>query len=276
MTKQHSLDEIMDAFGGVTKKSKRVKIYKTANKLSIMDVTASLDYYQQKKDNEEVYKGKIIFNITDIPKGKYLNAFVDKATTKVLMQAILSNQFNDIFNGTFVDYGGTRNEDPTKIRSRIIKVKLTDKRQYFFTIDEGKGEYTDTNSIQMIGRPETTVMRVVPFGEALEMAHEVYDYIRDQELLAVLKGKPLYTISNYVKEQKQTPTPLEASVIPTDQPVNSSSYVITMDPWKGKRMSDLTDQELQYIIEKTKGMTVGVVVELKTHAIEEIQKRILK
>jgi len=275
------LQGLVESLSGITGTNKQnVKIFKSANNKSILDVTASLDFHKQNNKGENVYKGKVIFSITDIGKKNYLKAFVDKAKVKVLVQSIMDHTFNDkVFKGGFTDFGGTVSSDPSKIRSRILKISLSDRGQYVFNIDEGKGKVGDTGNIQMIGKPEMSVTRYIPYEEALQMAHEVYDYIRDQELAALLKGKPLFTLTTYEGNQsRETESSYSnTQTFSTDTPSTSSDsstpYVIQGGPWKGKTFDTISNSDLLAILEKTKNPSNAAIKELHDKAIEEARKR---
>lgn len=273
MANDKTLDAMFEGFKGVFgKASQNVKIFKSANDKSILDVTAALDFHKANNKGEDVYKGKVIFSITDISKNSYLKAFVDKSKAKVLTQSIIDHTFNNkVFKGGFTDFGGTVSSDPSKVRSRILKISLTERGQFVFNIDEGKGTLADKGAIKMVGKPEVSVTRYVPYEEALQMAHEVYDYIRDQEMLALMKGKPLFTISKYEGNKVNEVTQQAENVVPSTE--GPTPYVIQVDPWKGKTMAELSNEELKYILEKTRGIEQAIAKELNVEATNEVKKR---
>lgn len=280
MANDKTIDALFEGFQGVLGKgNQNVKIFKSANDKSILDVTAALDFHKANNKGEDVYKGKVIFSITDITKNSYLKAFVDKSKVKVLAQSIIDHTFNTkVFKGGFTDFGGTVSSDPSKLRSRILKISLTDRGQFVFNIDEGKGTLADKGAIKMVGKPEVSVTRYVPYEEALQMAHEVYDYIRDQEMLALMKGKPLFTISKYeankiteVTQQAENTAPVEETK--TEVKAEGKPYTIQVDPWKGKTMAELSNEELKYILEKTQGIEQPIAKELNAEAMNEVKKR---
>lgn len=277
MANDKTIDTLFEGFQGIFGKgSQNVKIFKSANNKSILDVTAALDFHKANNKGEDVYKGKVIFSITEIDSKKYLKAFVDKAKIKVLAQSIIDHTFNNkVFKGGFTDFGGTVSSDPNKIRSRILKISLTDRGQFVINIDEGKGTLADKGAIKMAGKPEISVTRYVPYEEALQMAHEIYDYIRDQEMLAMMKGKPLFTISKY---EGNKPSEMEHQAENTEPVLEEAKqeekpYVIAVDPWKGKTMAELTNEELKYILEKTQGIEQPIAKELNAEAMTEVKKR---
>lgn len=267
------IDKVLKGLEGLLSDSnKNIKVFKSANNKSILDVTASLDYHKLNNKNEEVYKGKVIFSITEIGKNKYLKAFVDKSKAKILTNSIVNHTFGEkVFKGGFTDFGGTFNSDPEKVRSRIFKINLTERGQFVFNIDEGKGKIGDTGSIQMVGKPEISVSRYVPYEEALQMAHEVHDYIRDQEMLALIKGKPLFTISNF--EANLTQNSINNDKENNKGRTTVDEYIIQVDPWKGKRIKDLKNEELKYILEKTRDIDNDIVKELNQEAMKEAKRR---
>lgn len=276
MANDKTLEALFEGFQGVLgKTNQHVKVFKSANDKSILDVTAALDFHKENNKGEDVYKGKVIFSITDIQKNSYLKAFVDKSKVKVLAQSIIDHTFNaKVFKGGFTDFGGTFSSDPTKVRSRVLKINLTDRGQFVFNIDEGKGTLADKGAIKMTGKPEVSVTRYVPYEEALQMAHEVYDYIRDQEMLALMKGKPLFTISKY--EGNKTNEVAKQAEAPPVFTEKTESYVIQVDPWKGKTMAELSNEELQYILERTQDMEQPIAKELNNEATIEVKKRMAK
>lgn len=170
---------------------KRIKIFKSATNKSILDVQSALDYYTTNKNNEEVYKGNIVFTINEYGQsGKQLQAFVQKATTKMVLNAIKNHNFPRLFPNGFADYGGTI---ATK-RARIFKINFdAQKSRYIFQIDEGVGAPMRNGAIRMAKR-EQSVMTFITYQNTLELAHEVLDFIKQAEIMAMFNGKPLYTI----------------------------------------------------------------------------------
>lgn len=178
-------------------------LYRHVNKRSAMDVSQALNYFVEKKNNNE-YKGKIIFSITEMGiKGKnstYQKAFVDKATIKPVLHAIATHTFPRVFSQGFTVYGGSVIEGQP--RARVFKIRYQQqgegeqsRRQYVFSIDEGIGRKTATGAIQLVQK-ESSVQAYVGYEEALKMAHEVADFIQHAEIAAMLNGKPLYTTYN--------------------------------------------------------------------------------
>src|SRR5699024_8181240 len=167
-----------------------IKVFKSATNKSIMDIKSMLNYYQTKGE-EEVYKGKMSITINEFGGSKQqLSAFVDKAKMKMILAFIIDHHFSKKVPDGLIDYGVTVK---TK-RARNLFIKFDkDKQRYMFKIDEGEGKITGTGAIQMI-KKETTVMTFLTYEDTIMMAHEVLDFIRQAELTAMMKGKPLYTI----------------------------------------------------------------------------------
>lgn len=285
--------EIVSYFAELENSSeKNIKVFKSANNKSILDITTSLNYHVENRQNEEVYKGKVIFSITEIDSKKYLKAFVNKGTVKVLAQSIMNHTFGkEVYQGGFVDYGGTPNKDSAKIRSRILKIKTTDRAQFEFKIEEGKGKIGEKGGIEMIGKPEMTVVRYVPMEECYVMAHEIYDFIRDQEMLAFLRGKPLNTIMKKNKTDAIKKTEVSVDFSEKEEYVElfddisdedyqrfivSEDYVVQSNPWIGKRIVELTNKELKYITEKTSESTHPHAIELRQASMAEIKRRVVR
>lgn len=268
---QEKLEKLLDNTKGIDpNRNRNIKVFKTANDYSIMDITASLNFHKPNTKNEEVYKGKIILSITDRKKSNYLKFFIDKAKAKVLMKSIIDHTFNEkVYSGGFSDFGGTGNRDPQKIKARTLRIDLTERRQYKFSIYEGKGKVDkEKGKYTMIGEALKTVERYVPYEEALEMAHEVYDYIRDQEMKALINGKPLYTISEF-----ETTSGL------SDEGKHfflGENQVIQMSSLESVQVGSLSHHELKHILEKTEGSMEKSILELRSRLIAEVKVRLRK
>lgn len=281
----------------------RVKVFKSVTPRSIIDVQTSLNYHQE-KNGERVYKGKVIINITEKdPKTnkaltdnqgnkKVLSAFMDKATAKMIFHAIREGSFTSIFG----DWGETIYGGSVKngvVRSRVLKIRPNKDNQtnaikhLIFSIDEGEGTLGDNGSIQMKNKADMTVTSYVAYKEAMKMAHEIYDFILQEEQRALLRGEPLYTIMPEYDPQKERKQPASRQNPPARQetapPVRTSApepvptpkdaYRISIDPWKGKTMMELTDEDLMVILRKTKGSTNEMAKEMYGHAFEEAKVR---
>src|SRR5690554_2518351 len=86
----------------------RSKIYKSATKRSIMDITSALNIFQE-KNGESQYKGKVVFSITEIGKpSKYAKAFVSKHAIKPVLHLIMNHQFPRFYTDGFTSYGGSK------------------------------------------------------------------------------------------------------------------------------------------------------------------------
>lgn len=150
-----------------------------------------------------IYKGNIIFIINEYGKSEIqLQAFLSKATTKMIMRSILNYSFPQLFPNGFKSYGGTAS---TK-RAKILTINYEQQPQqvrYFIQIEEGKGQVTKTGGIKPINR-ETSVRTYLDLHDALEMAHEVIDFINHQELISLINDQPLYSYYEF-KQQTQEP-----------------------------------------------------------------------
>jgi len=235
-----------------------IKIAKTATQRSIMDVTASLDYRKKNSKNEDVYKGSIIFSVTEVQSGKYEKAWVSKAKTKMLLHSMINHQFENVFgpNG-FTDYGGSTKPTP---RARILNIKMSPKKQFIFTISEGPGRLGENGSIQMAGKPEKSVQTYIAYQDGLQMAHEVYDYIRDEETKAMVNGKPLYTIMPAFSGNSAASAPTKTSTISTKEQYQT-------------KIAQMTDAQLKQMYEKIKDSNSVKDAELKKMIAEEAKKR---
>lgn len=241
-----------------------VKIAKTATQRSIMDVTASLDYRKKNSKNEDVYKGSIIFSVTEVQSGKYEKAWVSKAKTKMLLHAMINHQFENVFGSNgFTDYGGSTKPTP---RARILNIKMSPKKQFIFTISEGPGRLGENGSIQMAGKPEKSVQTYIAYHEGLQMAHEVYDYIRDEETKAMVNGKPLYTIMPAFSGNSAAQQTQSAPSAP------KTSSVSTKEQYQAK-IAQMTDAQLKQMYEKIKDSNSAKDAELKKMIAEEAKKR---
>ncbi|RKL64961.1 hypothetical protein CR203_23420 [Salipaludibacillus neizhouensis] len=170
----------------------RSKIYKSVTPRSIMDVTAALDHFQH-KNGEELYKGKIVFAITVMGQSsQYSKAYVNKKDIKPMLHLLINHKFPQFYKDTgFESYGGSMKDG--KPQSRVFRIKYTDRKQFNFIIEEGEGQKTQIGGFKMTKR-QSMVETFLSYEEALKMAHELYDYIHQAELAAMLRGKPLYTV----------------------------------------------------------------------------------
>lgn len=224
-----------------------VKIYKTATKKSIMDVTSALNYHKENANGEKVYKGNVVFSITEIENGKYEKAFVGKATIKYVLDSIINHRFHKLFERGFIDYGGSNKNG--QVRSRVFTIRYTDRKQYQFTIEEGLGKLGPNGSIQM-SKKEKTVTTFVSYDEAVKMALEIYDFINQAEVAAMIAGKPLYTIvpgfNNKDNEQASQNQSYQNQSVANEE---VEDFVIPEGKLKGKKVSELDTKALEYIVE---------------------------
>lgn len=179
-----------------------VKIFKAANDKSTLDITSMLtgdNVYTRNKYNEEVYKGRIIIAIAEHhdKKKDYEKAYITKTKIKPILHHIINHTFPKFYgtginyNVGFHDYGGSKTENG--IRGRKFSIFFTDRKQYCFQIEEGPAVEGNNGVIKMTN-VERRVQKYLGYEEALEMAHELKDYIQQVELLSAINGKPLYTL----------------------------------------------------------------------------------
>lgn len=175
---------------------KNIKIFKSANNMSTLDVQSNLNYHKMNKSNEDVYKGSIAIAITETNGSKYLNGYLPKSMAKVVFNAIVDRNFHQLFPEGFTQFGGSNKDG--KIRSRSLKITIGKNKagvpQYIFNISEGPGKMTETGAFQPAGKPDIYVTKYILHIEAMQMAYEVLDFIRLSEDEAVRNGKPLFTI----------------------------------------------------------------------------------
>ncbi|ADC52170.1 hypothetical protein BpOF4_20874 (plasmid) [Alkalihalophilus pseudofirmus OF4] len=191
--------EKVDAFISPNTPSREVKIYKSANKKSTLDVTSMLSgskMYNKNKHEEFTYKGKIIIGITEHGKD-YEKAYLSKGRAKVILSEMLNHTFSKRYgvgfsrdNGVHIHGGSVKDG---KVRGRILSIFYTDRNQYVFQIEEGPAEKTETGAFKL-KKKERKVQKFLSLDEALEMAHEVKDYIGHEEMVNHLRGAPLYDI----------------------------------------------------------------------------------
>lgn len=221
-----------------------VKIYKSATQKSIMDITSALDYHKEKQNGELEFKGKLVFAITEMgAQSKYEKAFVSKSGAKALFHSMVNGKFQDVYQNGFAEYGGSRTQDG--IRARVFSVKMSQKKQFIFQIDEGAGKLGANGSIQM-AQKQTTVQTYVAFEEALKLAHEVYDFIREAEMVSMMKGKPYFTI---VPDRNGSEQDTKNNTQPTNYSL-SDGYIIKIGNLKGTPINTLDSQVLTTIVNK--------------------------
>ena len=167
----------------------QVRIYKYATKSTIVDISSALNYHRKNKRNEEEYKGSIQFVIHQYTKEKLAFAYLPKSTAKMVMNTIISHHFHHIFPNGFTQYGGSL----AKNIARILTIKYdSEQNKYVFGISEGIGQLTETGGIKMTQK-QKSVIAYLPYDETLKIAHEIVDFIKQAEITAMMKGKPLYT-----------------------------------------------------------------------------------
>lgn len=177
-----------------------VRIYKYATQSSIVDVSPALNYYKTNKYNEEEYKGSIQFVIHQYTREKQARSYLPKATAKMIMNSIIQHNFPRLFTNGFTNYGGS----PQKRIARIFNIRFdSEQKKYILKIDEGDGKITDNGAIQMV-KKNVSVVAYIPYDEMLKIAYETIDFINHAELVAMMKGKPLYTIVPEYQQNLQT------------------------------------------------------------------------
>lgn len=258
-----------------------VKIARRSTNRSVIDVTSNLDNYKRKeteKKKEDEYKGKIIFSITQFDSRKYKKAFVDKDVAKMLCYTLFNLQFTALFGERgFVDQGmGTLEDGSLIARSLTIRQQQRSDQSIRFqiVIDEAPGFRTQTGAVNPIaGSIHESVMTYVSLPEMVSLAHEVYDYIRGEEQLAIQKGKPLHTLMYYSKKENEvidSPFLITAKDL-IEEEERLEDFVIPLGELKGKMLGNLSNQLLRSII--TSEVETDVVNDIKRRAYELLVKR---
>lgn len=251
------------------------KVFKTANNYSTMDVGAALNYWKDKEDEKE-YKGKIIFNITEHEKGKqrkYLQAFIPKSKAKMLAKAISENKFSEYFPKGFINYGMKNDESKErKTRSRILKISQLPDSKYRVEINDAPGKVGSKGNVMPDGNCEMSVRRQFPFDEAVQMGIEIYDFIKNHEMIQMIKGKPNTTVTTYKKPNdskgKKHEQPKEKNV--------TQDYIIPGGEHKGRSIKEIPDRVLKELVNKSKGSEHDLFKELYEKSVQEVKRRIGK
>lgn len=228
------------------------KMFKSANDISTIDVTPWLDTdYKTRENGEEIYRGKMVFSITEKGQGKgYLKFFVNKDKAKLLFESMRSGAFSTVFPNGFEDYGSSKDETGLLARSFSVKSGQNAKGQpqFIFRIEEGPGEYiVDRRSGKSNGavkkiKTTKSATKYITVQEGIMMAIESLDYIRDREMIGLVNGKPLYTLTHFEPVSQQTPQENEPA---------SKEIMIEKLP-NGEKIQEITDLELKSLIEKVK------------------------
>lgn len=180
--------------------NKKLKIFKTATQVSIMDVEPTLDYHKE-KNNEMSYRGSISFLINEYGGSKEsIRTYLPKSKCKMICNMIIDGSFANMFppKEGFVEYGGSA----VKKLARTLRITFElnqsafAKSRYVFQIDEGEAVIGKNGQISMKKRLRS-VRTYVNIYQAIEMAHEIIDYIRHEELISLINDKPLYTWNTY-------------------------------------------------------------------------------
>jgi len=111
---------------------------------------------------------------------------------KPVLHLLIHHQFPRFYKGKgFESYGGSMKDG--KPQARVFRIQYTDRNQFRFSIEEGDGQKTQTGGYKMINQ-HSKVETFLSYEEGLRMAHELYDYIHQAEMVAMMNGKPLYTV----------------------------------------------------------------------------------
>lgn len=255
-----------------------VKIYKTATQKSILDVLSALDYHKENKNKELVYKGNIVFVINEYGASKKTErAYVSKVGAKILAYAIMNDKFSEFFPKGFTEYGGSLKDG--KVIARVLSVQLTPRKQYVFTIEVGPGEKESNGAIKKI-KTDVKVQSYISYEESLKLSHELYDFIHQTELVALMKKKPLYTILPEFKGTTNNDNSYVDDVVVHEENVDiveplpsNSPYVIQIGNWKGMLITDLDTSILEAVINKMNPEGSPEKLEFINEAKNELHKR---
>ncbi|MFC3882010.1 hypothetical protein ACFOU2_00090 [Bacillus songklensis] len=181
-------------------KELELKIYKAVNQKSTMDVKSLLTgdkVYKKSPDGSEyTYNGRLLITITEHGKTS-ARAYIEKKKIKPILYAIMNHTFHQRYgigismNTGFEDWG--RSVKDGIERGRRLKIFFTEYQQYMFQIEEGPVETTIKGG-NKFKHLERKVQKYLSRDESLEFAHEVYDYIQNEEIKGLLNGRPLYTV----------------------------------------------------------------------------------
>ncbi|GAB6453684.1 MULTISPECIES: hypothetical protein [Bacillus cereus group] len=231
-----------------------VKIYKTATKMSIMDIMDALDFHRKNDKNEVVYRGNLQFIINEYGSSKNQEtAYLTKAGAKQLFYAIVNHHFPKIYANGYSEYGGSNKNGV--VRSRILSVDYEqEKHRFKFQIDEGPGRMDGNGSIKMI-KKEKSVRTYVAYDDAIKMGHEVLDYIKQAEFAAIMRGKPFYTlIPDYRNNRKQ-----DGNHVSNEEYIHNhdsfsqeepSQYIIKIGNLAGKPIAEMDTNTLEALVAK--------------------------
>src|SRR5699024_9933120 len=135
------------------KNNKRIKIFKTATNVSLMDVTPLLDYHVEKGD-EMSYRGSIGFLINEYGRSKtIIQTFLPKSKAKMVFNSIINGTFMNLFppNQGYVEYGGSSAKKLARTLRITFELNQQDfsKSRYVFQIDEGEANIGKNGQITM-------------------------------------------------------------------------------------------------------------------------------
>lgn len=207
-------------------------IFKAQNQMSAIDIQPMLfSYRKNQKRDEHVYAGRLAIGITS--GGNYERAYITKGEAKAILGTIINGTFSkhfgekghQIFGGSEVD---------GKIQSRILKFSLYNGR-FQINISTANGQKQGQGAIKPVGKPFKNVFTTLTPLLALEMAHEVLDYIRAAEVFGVSVDTPLHTM-NRVTDYPPSEKNIRTGSAPNTQ---QSAPPQTSDPQIDEREVDL-------------------------------------
>lgn len=175
-------------------------VYKAVNQQSTMDVKSLLTgdkVYKRSNDGTSYeYRGRLLFTITVHGKTS-ARAYIAKKKIKPILYSIMHHTFHQRYGtGIALDKGfedwGVTPKDGVQY-GRLLKIFLTEYQQYLFQIDTGPVEKTAKGGYKFI-KMEKRVQKYLNRDESLEFAHELFDYIQQEELKGLITGRPLYTV----------------------------------------------------------------------------------
>ena len=281
--------------------NQKLKIYKFANKMSIVDVLSALNYHKENNNGDLIYKGNIAILINEYgSSGKISTGYIRKENAKVLFWSIMNNMFERDFPDGFIEYGGSRKNNIVRARTITVKKK---NNKYEIAISDGPGKITKTGAYQFI-KQEIYVHSLIDETEAKKMAHEVYSFIQQTEMLSFMNGKPLYTIlnnqsnqqssnedlirdansyessqnvnNNYYNQSNTQPLPIQENNRPQPQTEIEDDYKIPFGSLKGVSLKNMITSDLQLIASKlaSNNKPEPEFIDLLKHIKVELSKRI--
>ena len=224
------------------------KTFKSANDKSTMDVTPWLSTdYRTKNNGDEAYAGKIKFTIKE--GSNNLSFYVDKSKAKLLFETIRLGKFEEVFGQAFIDYGSSNKAG--QITARTFNIRLgsntAGQSQFILKIEEGPGELiadrrtgAQNGAVKKI-KTERQATKYISGQEGMIMAIETLDYIRDREMLGLMNGAPLVTLTTF--------EPLKPEMQEVQDSTNDSTDQARKQPTSQEVMELSTDELRAYIEE---------------------------